>query len=199
LRKEMKANFDGTRAAGVSANSPEQAMYAQLAKMATVMSGLEERLHLAEEKGWNLLICAIGAELAAFQEAEHMLQEALHATGSEVDGRDTWASAGEGDHENDDGTTPRLGRSASNIRSAAVIQGDGVNHGDTKDGKSGGNLMHMRASEDEAAGESDNEVPQDLLVAQPEPPGSPALSREDSENEVPPEFLAQHHSDDEVE
>jgi len=36
---------------------------------------LEEALAQAESKSWNLLICAIGAELAAFQEAQEVLRQ----------------------------------------------------------------------------------------------------------------------------
>ncbi|KAF5025846.1 hypothetical protein F66182_2068 [Fusarium sp. NRRL 66182] len=42
----------------------------QLSKMDAVVEALEHRLQLAETKHWNLLICAIGAELEAFIEAK---------------------------------------------------------------------------------------------------------------------------------
>ncbi|OAX84603.1 hypothetical protein ACJ72_01030 [Emergomyces africanus] len=40
-------------------------------------SQLETSLQLAEQKNWNLLICCIGAELEAFQEAKRLLLEAF--------------------------------------------------------------------------------------------------------------------------
>src|SRR5690606_13824628 len=72
--------------------APEQAMFAQLDKMRAVMEGLEERVHVAEENGWNLLICAIGAELEAFRQAEGMLRGALRDAGFDVSDDDA------GDH-----------------------------------------------------------------------------------------------------
>ena len=38
---------------------------------------LDERLELASSNSWNLLVCAIGAELEAFQQGKDMLEEAL--------------------------------------------------------------------------------------------------------------------------
>ncbi|CAI4219359.1 unnamed protein product [Parascedosporium putredinis] len=45
-----------------------------LSQMAPVITGLDTRLREAEGKQWNLLICAIGAELDTFREAEKVLQ-----------------------------------------------------------------------------------------------------------------------------
>ncbi|RDL33582.1 uncharacterized protein BP5553_07950 [Venustampulla echinocandica] len=55
----------------------------QIGKMGDVISKLEKSAATAEERGWNLLICAIGAELEAFREGEGILQGALEATGSD--------------------------------------------------------------------------------------------------------------------
>jgi hypothetical protein len=49
----------------------------QIGKMGGVIMHLGETLSIAEEKGWNLLICAIGAELEAFKEGEGILCGAL--------------------------------------------------------------------------------------------------------------------------
>ena len=49
----------------------------QLARMNDVINQLEYHMHHAAEKRWNLLVCAIGAELEAFKEAQSMLKEAL--------------------------------------------------------------------------------------------------------------------------
>ncbi|KAF1949154.1 hypothetical protein CC80DRAFT_484983 [Byssothecium circinans] len=38
---------------------------------------LEENLELATQRGWNLLVCAIGAELEAFRQGREILEEAL--------------------------------------------------------------------------------------------------------------------------
>ncbi|KAF5665168.1 cellular myosin heavy type a protein [Fusarium heterosporum] len=46
----------------------------QLSEINVVVEELEKRLQLAESKHWNLLICAIGAELEAFLEAKAVLK-----------------------------------------------------------------------------------------------------------------------------
>jgi len=46
-------------------------------RMEEVIEKLEENVKVAEEEGWKLLICAIGAELAAFKEGEGILRGAL--------------------------------------------------------------------------------------------------------------------------
>ncbi|EEU38056.1 uncharacterized protein NECHADRAFT_71563 [Fusarium vanettenii 77-13-4] len=60
-----------------SDESQQTKMQNHLAKMDSVVEALEERLGVAEQKGWNLLICAIGAELEAFLEARALLRDSL--------------------------------------------------------------------------------------------------------------------------
>jgi pyruvate kinase len=188
LRKEMngagnamtKIKGKGKEGDPPAPPTPEQTMYGQLDKMRAVMAGLEERLQITEENGWNLLICAIGAELEAFRQAESMLREALRAAGFDV---------GDGDGDQGD-STPHIGRSTSLRNSSHRL--DGADHGGS------GKLVDLHEDLDSREPESDNEVPPDLLVAPDEGHGlSPALSRESSNNEVPPEFLREHDPDDE--
>jgi len=49
----------------------------QITKMQEVISQLEAHFATAEQKRWNLLICAVGAELEAFREGSTILQAAL--------------------------------------------------------------------------------------------------------------------------
>jgi hypothetical protein len=49
----------------------------QIGKMGGVIIRLGATLSVAEERGWNLLICAVGAELEAFKEGEGILRGAL--------------------------------------------------------------------------------------------------------------------------
>ena len=60
----------------------------QISKMRTVIEKLEETLRVAEDRGWNLLICAVGAELEAFREGYSILKAALETFESvnDVDG-----------------------------------------------------------------------------------------------------------------
>jgi hypothetical protein len=68
-----QSSFEGERAE--SATSGDLSMTVVLVKLSALISSLEEDLQHAEANNWNLLICAIGAELAAFEQARDLLQE----------------------------------------------------------------------------------------------------------------------------
>ncbi|KAM0074956.1 Autophagy protein 28 [Fusarium odoratissimum] len=73
LRELIKASQ-----AGDADEEPQQAAIRdQLSQMDNVVEELGKRLQLAESKHWNLLICAIGAELEAFLEAKALLRRTL--------------------------------------------------------------------------------------------------------------------------
>ncbi|OAA82283.1 autophagy Atg28p [Akanthomyces lecanii RCEF 1005] len=127
----------------------------QLAKMDDVVTQLEGCLDQAESEGWNLLVCAVGAELEAFREAQDMLK--------------------------------------------SFVDGDAPSEPDASQNKE--SLESRQASQ--ATDESDNEVPSDLLLSTseasnkeqdgPQDEGTTTVDfrRADSENDVPPEFLAE--------
>ncbi|KAK1757155.1 hypothetical protein QBC47DRAFT_175822 [Echria macrotheca] len=196
LRREMKAGLSG----GVdqASTTPEEAMRSQLGRMSTIMKALEDSQHVAEVNGWNLLICAIGAELEAFTQGQRMLDEALRGSLVDVDG------SAHSDKSEEDERTPQLGRSMNFTRASAVIGSNMRNSGSLRgsdvfkneSASPGPGTKGKPATLVDIDKEGDNEVPADLLVAEPQDHGSPTLSRDDSENEVPPEFLAQHHGDD---
>lgn len=48
-----------------------------LEQMDATITYLEEKLEFASSRSWNLLVCAIGAELEAFTQGRNMLEEAL--------------------------------------------------------------------------------------------------------------------------
>ncbi|KAF2021960.1 hypothetical protein BU24DRAFT_417607 [Aaosphaeria arxii CBS 175.79] len=48
-----------------------------LSRMGTTTAWLEKELESASSKGWNLLVCAIGAELEAFKQGRTLLEAAL--------------------------------------------------------------------------------------------------------------------------
>lgn len=137
--------------------SQEDLIRDQLPEMDKVVKELENHLHFAEDRGWNLLICAIGAELEAFTEAQDMLRGLLdHEEGSRGESQPT-------------------------------------------DGSGQQSQDHLERHDES----SDNEVPPDLLVSRANdgpsnPPSvvSPGvgaeLKRVESENDVPPEVLAEH-------
>lgn len=189
LRRQMKQQSTSSEDSDEAADSPEQRMRGQLGDMGAVIKSLDLHLVTAEDKGWNLLICAIGAELEAFKEAESMFREAL-------------GEAGYSGGPDEEDRTPRLGRSASEIRADRDVMGS-QRLVDTRDDDD---------DDDPGAESSDNEVPADLLVSHHDPRGGArhdsmssdaAITDTDahdkgehSENEVPPEFLAEHHHDD---
>jgi hypothetical protein len=51
-----------------------------LSQMETTTTYLEEKLEFAGARSWNLLVCAIGAELEAFKQGQEMLEKALGIT-----------------------------------------------------------------------------------------------------------------------
>lgn len=67
LRKQMASN----EVQGV------EKLREQIVKMGGAITKLRETLSIAEERGWNLLIAAVGAELEAFKEGENILRGAL--------------------------------------------------------------------------------------------------------------------------
>ncbi|KAK4139698.1 pyruvate kinase [Dichotomopilus funicola] len=188
LRKEIDGDADETASKGkgregetVSEADLTHTMRAQLDKMRAVMDGLGERLHVAEEHGWNLLICAIGAELEAFRQAKDMLRDALRGSGVDV--------------ESDDDEDHRRGDSTPHADRSAILRDSSHLRMDKAEPSGGGRLVdvHDERAPERPASESDNEVPPDLLVAPEEERelSSPALSRESS-NDVPSEFLREH-------
>lgn len=215
----------------------------QYARINTVVAGLDQRLAVAERKGWNLLIAAIGAEVEAFREAADLSRAMLTTAGVTIDeeeeedddddhhhSRLVGPAARVATYREDSGTT---GTSASfhTVNGGGSSSNMNINNNNTSQ-----QLLNLPSKnrEDEhptasAAAESDdNEVPHDLLTTAPEEaeeaeeaeeegehPGekraaqlettassSPTIAaasgiapfdREDSENEVPPEFLVEHH------
>ncbi|ORY19816.1 hypothetical protein BCR34DRAFT_471219 [Clohesyomyces aquaticus] len=51
-----------------------------LSQMETTINYLEEKMEFATSRSWNLLVCAIGAELEAFSQGKEILEEAVGAT-----------------------------------------------------------------------------------------------------------------------
>lgn len=225
----------GKAIADDQAPSPLTFYSSQLDKITKVMGALDEKLNLAEEHRWNLLLCAIGAELEAFRQAKDMIRSMLMEQGYEVEE--------EKQYHGSNGSTPRLGRSAATVLqdstgawsassrpTATEHHGvDDVGHASDENAQHTYSRNHLDLVdlEDEPHEEEekkhmdhdesdDNEVPPDLLVSgvdndDRDEPGGVSVglrasrqglesSNAESENDVPPEFLAQHrHGDGDVE
>ena len=198
LRKQMTgvmaSSVHGGRGKDRELAPKETILKLQYEKINTAVMGLEQRLHVAEDKGWNLLIAAIGAELEAFKQAQKINRDMLKESGFVVDDP---ALSG----------VPRenSGITASTNNSFHTVNGGSTNLKDLQD-----QLLDIPNNrEEEGNDESDNEVPADLLVAQADSHegelhqddgrnvdranDAPSLDRESSDNEVPPEFLVEHH------
>ncbi|KAF7856060.1 hypothetical protein EAF04_010015 [Stromatinia cepivora] len=73
----------------------------QIGKMKQVIKKLAQTAQVAETKGWNLLVIAIGAELQAFRQGEEILRGALKSMGGEIvdDDNDDEKNDGKDEHE----------------------------------------------------------------------------------------------------
>jgi len=152
------------------APTAEDMIRSQLPEMDKVVAELERHMQQAEQNHWNLLICAIGAELEAFHEAQNMLKGAL---GDDADiSRETSQSLpGEGEEEEKNGQDHEPRR---------VFHRE-----DSSDNEVPPDLLISHA-EDVSGG----------LHPDSSPAVGPTLSRISSENDVPPEFLAEHRDKD---
>ena len=72
-----------------STRPEDVSMQGVLNKLCWLISSLEHDLQTAESKDWKLLVCAIGAELEAFEQARDLLQETagIPSINSESDGQ----------------------------------------------------------------------------------------------------------------
>ncbi|KAM0282804.1 hypothetical protein ACHAQH_002808 [Verticillium albo-atrum] len=171
LRKAMKGEIGGK--GKEKASSPEEALREHVAGMAGVIEQLQQYMEVAETNNWNLLICAVGAELEAFDEAERILR-----------------------------TTLGFSEEPSTALQKSLLEDDeqqqGRTHKESKD---------TSQKADERGEESDNEVPQDLLISgggeqehqEKEQTSGPDhdLERYESDSDIPPaEFLAEHDPED---
>ncbi|KAK7743439.1 hypothetical protein SLS53_003973 [Cytospora paraplurivora] len=193
LRKQMSNSVTETNGKGKERElTAAETLKLQYERINAVVTGLEQRLRIAEGKGWNLLIAAIGAELEAFREAARLNREMLRAAGIAIDVRR-------------DVLREDSGATGSTNNSYHTVNGGSMNLKDLQEHLL--DLPNNREDDKEVEG-SDNEVPGDLVAAheahgkdEHEVEGGegdvstvvPALERETSDNEVPPEFLVEHH------
>ncbi|KAJ4246596.1 Autophagy protein 28 [Fusarium torreyae] len=143
---------------------PQQAAIRdQLSKMDAVVEELEQRLQLAETKHWNLLICAIGAELEAFLEAKAVLKATFGVPDEPVSTEESLEP---------NGSTDKTEETSQESR--------GESH-DESDNEVPSDLLVSRI-------EDHDHDPPDSPQQQ-----SVVLRRDSSENnDVPAEFLAEH-------
>lgn len=191
LRREMRGDREkGKESSESDGNSTQAKMERQLEKMDAVVARLEEKMALVGKKGWNLLICAVGAELEAFKEGAEMLRGALRASAATSNNEPDPPQAGSSSRHLADLYSLDAGNAAPDTASVGTAAGGATMQTERSSG---------RAASYEDHAEDDNEVPADLLVMHEGTPSirAPAVfKREDSEdNEVPPDLLAESARD----
>ncbi|KAK0379195.1 hypothetical protein CPAR01_16628 [Colletotrichum paranaense] len=172
---DLRQSLSGGASSAKGKQTPraqQEGVEALLPRMAKVILELEANMRTAQQNTWNLLICAVGAELEAFRDAEALLR----------------------------GSLPKPQAAATKVDD---IEEPWHNGDDQEEQISQANLA--TATTETHHGESDNEVPPDLLVSHLEEHDDDrshvgsirtSSSRRDSDNEVPPEFLAEHSNDE---
>ncbi|KAH7166294.1 hypothetical protein EDB81DRAFT_282975 [Dactylonectria macrodidyma] len=148
---------------GDEAMASQKAISGHLASMDSVVQELEQRLQLSEERHWNLLICAIGAELEAFVEAQGLLKATFGAPEEEAD------LLAESSH-------------SLTVKDEAGVQSqeyDVKNHDDESDNEVPIDLLVSRLEDQD----HDEEPPIG---------GGIRIEGDGETNDVPPEFLAEH-------
>ncbi|KAF2709607.1 hypothetical protein K504DRAFT_476872 [Pleomassaria siparia CBS 279.74] len=71
----FEASLQNYMQQAIRSKSPDPAK--MVSQMETTIASLEEKLDLATSRSWNLLVCAVGAELEAFKQGKDILGEAL--------------------------------------------------------------------------------------------------------------------------
>lgn len=184
-----------------------------------VVACLDERLRIAEEKGWNLLIAAIGAELMAFKEAARLNLEMLRAAGIEPDDKllappavvkeDSGTTGSHNSFHTVDGGSELL--DLPNNHEDEVTESEDLAPHDLLATHNGTDQQHYDPDEEQRRYEEEHQVHGPLREALPTPKEEEQLRYEEdhgmapaahyttdgesSDNEVPPEFLVEHHDE----
>lgn len=180
----MASSIHGAKGEDHGFPPKETILKLQYEKINTVIMGLEQRLHIAEDNGWNLLIAAIGAELEAFKQAQKINRDMLKESGIVMD-------------ELAPSDIPRenSGISASTNNSFHTVHGGSANLNELQQ-----QLLDLPNNREDDSAESDNEVPADLLVTQTESQGEHHRDEknDESDNEVPADLLVTQAASDNV-
>ncbi|KAG6029471.1 hypothetical protein E4U41_000325 [Claviceps citrina] len=172
LRQSVKGNpskLDSSEKGKEKAYTEEECIRLQLANMGDVLTKLEQSMQMAESNGWNLLVCAIGAEQEAFREALDVLTSLLPREENKVSPSSTHP-------------TPNSSRSAFSSHNDVNI--------DESDVDVPQDLLKSPADDSNppsagiATAANDTQYDEDECYNRPQSQGS--------ENEVPVEFLAEH-------
>ncbi|EED16425.1 conserved hypothetical protein [Talaromyces stipitatus ATCC 10500] len=178
LKDEMQQYIMLSKSSRLPSDNEEVAKREQGKKiiedLESTMRVIEEKLELAEQKDWRLLVCSIGAELAALREAQDMLKQMFDYMGQQ-----------DAERENDVATEPTTARnSVSNLRGSdqrRESQGADLTTASTT-----GNPPTISMSEDEHADEPPADLLQDATSAELQPA---TFRSEDEDDEPDPAWL----------
>ncbi|KZL63482.1 autophagy-related protein 28 [Colletotrichum incanum] len=174
LRQSLSGGGSTTAKGKKPQRAEQEGVKALLPRMGKVILELEEHMRIAERNSWNLLICAIGAELEAFREAESLLRASLQqyqAALTVEDVEEPW-------HNGDGEPQPATQANPGDTRTAG-------SHHDESDNEVPPDLLVSRLEEHDDGHSHVGSL-------------QTASSRRDSDNEVPPEFLAEHSNEHDV-
>lgn len=152
LRRRMETEMIASRALSASGGAHESdgsGMKDLLSQMDHTTRFLEEKLSLAEDRDWKLLMCSIGAELEAFKEGRVMLLDALGIS----------LPSGEGDKQ-------RVKTDEADRSTPAPIL-EGLNHEGGGDGGGSQPLSEHDSQilDDVGSRSEDDEPPADFLIS----------------------------------
>lgn len=174
LRQALKNGTVSTSSAKGKETAPSEddILLDQRVRMADVIEKLRGYMRQSEENRWNLLICAIGAELEAFEDGYRVLKSMTEEDVTSPP-KDTTLS----DDQDTSTDTEPDGQSAQQSNHAADEESDNEVPPDLFGGPPPPGPSHDENGEhDPTEGSEDGAT----------------LRRYDSENEVPPEFLVEH-------
>ena len=186
MRKEMQKLAQHVAVNGTSPDddrreSAVEGMEGILEFMTNTTGELDEELARAEKNGWNLLVCAIGAEVEALKQGKMMLQNVLDGGGL--------SSGGGGDPE----SSMMTARSRFSERNHSTVKAQQKSDahqsaGEFQESRSHGGALVDIAGDDEvgpAGSESAIEMRHFGRSAE-------ELQDTDEEDERPPEFFVEH-------
>lgn len=145
LRKEMAESAIQSKGKGKYREvNHAEALLQQYTKITTVLTALEERMRIVEQKGWKLLIPAVAVEVWMFKQAAESSKDILQDMGVQVDEKLLSHPA-----------MPREESTESRNSFHTVREG-------------GSEFLDLPNNREDEVVDSDNEVPQDLLAGHEE-------------------------------
>lgn len=186
------SHLDRSSALGAERRKTEEDLFrAQYRDLQETIREMRDRLQYAEERGWNLLVAAIGAELEGFMESERILSDLMSNMGYE-NLREELAGAGRVD-------VPGQGDAGKQSPDPNTEPKDAKNqkhgHEEEEDDMTGSVVRRWGGDHDTS---NDHPSPQPPSASPSLPPTQYEDAEEDPKRTEPPSELSDgdHHDDD---